>query len=165
MKIRFLTCLLFCGLALPVQARTQEPATACEFNPGELPAAVPEYLYCRIISSHLPQPWGDTVFFDFGQETGYWRFNMLTDSEGGELVFNSGIQALNYMTARGWEFVQAYTSGEKNEYVHMLLRIAAAELPAPALSEALAEPRSTSGKAKGKKRDGNRPAENDNTER
>lgn len=161
MKIRMLACWLFCGLALPMQA--QEPARA--FCPAELPAAVPEYLYCRIISSHLPRPWGDTVYFDFGQETGYWKYNMLTDSEGCELVFNSGIQALNYMTTRGWEFVQAYTSGEKNEYVHMLLRIAAAELPAPALSEALAEPRSTSGKAKGKKRGGNRPTENNDTER
>ena len=140
MKIRFLTCLLFCGLALPVQARTQEPVAACEFNPGELPSAVPEYLYCRIISSHLPQPWGDTVFFDFGQETGYWRYNMLTDSEGGELVFNSGIQALNYMTSRGWEFVKDYTSGEKDSYVHMLLRIATSKLPEEALAEALATP-------------------------
>ncbi|MDE7304962.1 MAG: hypothetical protein K2N04_03500 [Alistipes sp.] len=92
-----------------------------------------------------------SVIFDFGQETDYWRYNMLTDSEGRDLVFNSGIQALNYMVGRGWEFVQAYSSGEKDSYVHMLLRIATSKLPKEALAAALAAP-GISNQAKRKKR-------------
>ncbi len=139
--------LLVCGVALPVQA--QQAAADCA--PENSPAEAPRYLYCEIICNARPQPWGVSVIFDFGQETDYWRYNMLTDSEGRDLVFNSGIQALNYMTARGWEFVQSYSSGEKDNYVHMLLRIATSKLPEEALAKALAAP-GISNQAKRKKR-------------
>ncbi len=128
--------LLLCGVALPVQA--QQAAADC--TPENSPAEAPRYLYCEIICNHLPRPRGTSVIFDFGQETDYWRYNMLTDSEGRDLIFNSGIQALNYMVGRGWEFVQSYSSGEKDSYVHMLLRIATSKLPEEALAEALATP-------------------------
>lgn len=158
MKNRFpLFLLLLCSFALPTHAQ----APSDEFNPAQQPAAVPEYLYCEIIYHHLPNPWGAPVAFDFGQATDYWRYNVLTDGEGNDLLFNSGIQALNYMTGRGWEFVQAYTSGEKNECIHALLRIATDKLPETALATALAEPR-TNAKAKGKKK--TRTAESDRTE-
>lgn len=135
--------LLVCSV-MPTQA--QQPACLPEKSPAE----APRYLYCEIICNARPQPWGTSVIFDFGQETDYWRYNMLTDSEGNDLLFNSGIQALNYMTGRGWEFVQAYASGENNRDIHMLLRIAACKLPEEVLSHALAVPRRNPGKAKGR---------------
>ncbi len=158
MKTLFPTFLLLLGIAaLPTHAQ----APSDEFTPAQQPAAVPEYVYCEIIYHHLPNPWGGSVAFDFGQETGSWRYDLLTDSEGNELLFNSGIQALNYMIGRGWEFVQVYSSGEKNEHIHVLLRIATDKLPETALATALAEPRNNA-KAKGRKKA--RMAESDQTE-
>lgn len=132
-----------CGFILPAQA--QEPVPAADSTAS--PAAVPEYLYCQIIHFHMPTTKGESVVFDFGQETGFWKYNVLTDSLGRDLVFNSGIQALNYMTARGWEFVQAWSSGEENQKTHMLLRIPASELPEETVAAALAAPRSSRNRA------------------
>lgn len=141
--------LLVCSVALPVQA--QQAAADCA--PENSPAETPRYLYCEIICNHLPLPRGTSVIFDFGQETDYWRYNMLTDSEGRDLVFNSGIQALNYMTARGWEFVQAWSSDEENQKTHMLLRIPASELPEETVAAALAAPRSSRNRAASKEKE------------
>ena len=70
------------------------------------------------------------MLFDFGQKTEVLKYNYLTDAAGNRLLFNSGIEALNYMVCRGWELVQAYTSGEENSLTHYLLRIAPARLTA-----------------------------------
>jgi len=77
------------------------------------------------------------VLFDFGQKTEVLKYNYLTDAAGNRLLFNSGIEALNYMVCRGWELVQAYTSGEENSLTHYLLRIAPARLTAEQRTELL----------------------------
>ena len=92
--------------------------------------ALPPYVYCEIMANHLPTHRDSGVLFDFGQKTGALKYNYLTDAAGNKLLFNSGIEALNYMVCRGWEFVQAYTSGENNSLTHYLLRIAPARLTA-----------------------------------
>ena len=79
---------------------------------------------------HLPTHRNNGVLFDFGQKTEVLKYNYLTDAAGNRLLFNSGIEALNYMVCRGWELVQAYTSGEENSLTHYLLRIAPARLTA-----------------------------------
>ena len=53
---------------------------------------------------------------DFGQETA----NLFSDDrlidENGELIeFNSMIDALNYMSKLGWEFVQAYVTRDSSD--------------------------------------------------
>ncbi|MCM1151817.1 MAG: hypothetical protein NC209_07520 [Alistipes sp.] len=121
---------------LPLQAQDDL------LSPERLPARIPDYLYCEIVCSHLPVTGGNSVIFDVGQKIGYWRYEILNDAEGRAYLFNSGIQALNYMTSRGWEFVQAYTSGEKHNKTHFLLRIASDELPEEAVRDMLALPRS-----------------------
>lgn len=92
--------------------------------------ALPSCVYCEIMANHLPTHRDSGVLFDFGQKTGALKYNYLTDAAGNKLLFNSGIEALNYMVCRGWEFVQAYTSGENNSLTHYLLRIAPARLTA-----------------------------------
>ena len=67
---------------------------------------LPPHVYCEITAHHLPTHRNNGVLFD------------------------SGIEALNYMVCRGWELVQAYTSGEENSLTHYLLRIAPARLTA-----------------------------------
>ena len=57
-----------------------------------------------------------TVRIDFGQETA----NLFSDDrlidENGELIeFNSMIDALNYMSKLGWEFVQAYVTRDSSD--------------------------------------------------
>ena len=144
MKTLLPTFLLLLSLvALPTHAQ----APSEDFSPAQQPAAVPNWLYCEIICFHLPVTGGRNVIFDFGQKTAFWRYEVLTDSEERAYQFESGIQALNYMTGRGWEFVQAYTSGEKNTQTHFLLRIATDKLPEEAVQSALTLPRSKKGGA------------------
>lgn len=144
-----LAALLFCGIA---PSRGQAPAV---LQPANAEAKIPEYFYCEIIGNHLPTYRGDGVLFDFGQKTGAWAYNWLTDAEGRKLIFGSGVEALNYMVCRGWEFVQAYTSGDENQSTHFLLRIPASKLTDEEHRLLMAEPRAAKAepqKAKKEKR-------------
>jgi hypothetical protein len=67
-----------------------------------------------------------TIEIDFGQRTKLFSAGnetIVKDSEGKAIVFNSMIDALNFMTKIGFEFVDAYaiTIGNQNVY-HYLLR-------------------------------------------
>lgn len=90
--------------------------------------STPPYYYCEIIASHLPTYRDNGVLFDFGQQTGAWKYNYLTDATGNKLLFSSGMDAVNYMGSLGWEFVQAYASGKDSDISHYILRIAPARL-------------------------------------
>lgn len=107
---------VFCCTTTSAQLSSQ---TATPSTTGVLP--LPD-AYCEIICSHLPSYKGDGVLFDFGQKTEAMSYNWLKDAKGRKLIFNSSIEALNYMVRQGWEFVQAYTSGEGNSTTHYLLR-------------------------------------------
>ncbi|PKR80451.1 hypothetical protein CW751_09875 [Brumimicrobium salinarum] len=65
-----------------------------------------------------------TIQIDFGQENKFFRDNTRVKDENGKLLsFNSMIDALNFMSHNGYEFVQAYalTIGNQNVY-HYLMR-------------------------------------------
>ena len=102
--------------------------------------ALPPYVYCEIMADHLPTYRDSGVLFDFGQKVGATKYNYLTDAAGNKLLFSSGIETLNYMVCRGWEFVQAYASGDNNGLTHYLLRIAPARLTAEQRAALLAPP-------------------------
>ena len=74
----------------------------------------------RILSSKL------TIEIDFGQENKLFSSNKDTrvkDADGKNMIFNSMIDALNFMTKNGYEFVQAYAFAVQNQNVyHYLLR-------------------------------------------
>lgn len=67
-----------------------------------------------------------SVEIDFGQENSYWtqKDTQLRDANNKLITFNSMIDALNFMTSHGYEFVQAYAvSMQNNQNVyHYLLR-------------------------------------------
>ena len=63
--------------------------------------ALPPHVYCEITAHHLPTHRNNGVLFDFGQKTEVLKYNYLTDAAGNRLLFNSGIEALNYMVCRG----------------------------------------------------------------
>jgi len=65
-----------------------------------------------------------TVEIDFGQENKYWsaKDTQVKDENGKLVVFNSMIDALNFLSKNGYEFVNAYaiTIGNQNVYHYML---------------------------------------------
>lgn len=74
----------------------------------------------RLLSTKL------TIEIDFGQENKLFSSDKDTrvkDVDGRNMIFNSMIDALNFMTKNGYEFVQAYavTTSNQNIY-HYLLR-------------------------------------------
>jgi hypothetical protein len=74
----------------------------------------------RILSTKL------TIEIDFGQRTKLFssgKETIVKDSDGNAVIFNSMIDALNFMSKNGFEFVNAYaiTIANQNVY-HYLLR-------------------------------------------
>jgi len=66
-----------------------------------------------------------TIAIDFGQSRSFLSDNRYKDpATGRPFVFNSMIDALNFMGKDSWEFVQAYTIGDNQTgYVyHFLLK-------------------------------------------
>lgn len=60
------------------------------------------------------------VTVDFGQNVSFWRPGdmMLVDENGKDIVFNSMVDAMNFMGKLGWEFMQAYVVTEGNQNVY-----------------------------------------------
>lgn len=50
------------------------------------------------------------ISVDFGQQRQVMSRNLLRDSAGNPVEFNSVVDALNWMNAQGWEFVNAYSA-------------------------------------------------------
>lgn len=65
-----------------------------------------------------------TIQLDFGQENKFFsaKDTQVKDENGKLLVFNSMIDALNFLSDNGYEFVDAYaiTVGNQNAYHYML---------------------------------------------
>lgn len=82
-----------------------------------------QYFYCEIVGTQKMLSNKVTVNIDFGQVKRFASDQRLRDDKGEVIVFNSMVDAMNWMGARGWEFVQAYvlTAGNQNVY-HWLLK-------------------------------------------
>ena len=85
-------------------------------------------VYCEITEYHLLSNKSIKVLVDFGQERAkpLLNKNILVDAQGKDIVFNSKIDALNYMDSLGWNFLQAYTTvdgskGSTSSTIHWLL--------------------------------------------
>lgn len=67
------------------------------------------------------------IIIDFGQEREKSKNKQtIVDESGNPIQFNSKIDALNYMSTLGWEFVQAYTitrgsNGDISSEIHWIL--------------------------------------------
>jgi hypothetical protein len=65
-----------------------------------------------------------TVSVDYGDKTGMFQDTRVRDEQTGKVEkFNSMVDALNYMSEKGWKFENAYaiTTGSQNVY-HFLLK-------------------------------------------
>jgi hypothetical protein len=72
--------------------------------------------YCEIKGVEKELSSGLKIVFDFGSNPIYSAWGglkskqKLVDENGNEIPFNSMVDAGNYMSDKGWNFLQAYTS-------------------------------------------------------
>lgn len=72
--------------------------------------------YCEVKGIEKELTSGLKIVFDFGNNPVYSVWNglkskqKLVDEKGEEIPFNSMVDAGNYMSDKGWTFLQAYTS-------------------------------------------------------
>ena len=87
--------ILFCTVAFAQEAQSTDKQ--------------PYKVYCEIIGeSHLLSNKVD-VELDFGQASKFWSSDRrLYDENGKKIVFNSMLDAANYMARRGWELEEAF---------------------------------------------------------
>lgn len=68
-----------------------------------------KFTYCELVGTAKFLSNKVTVEIDFGQELKFFADNRYKDPATGKpIVFNSMVDALNFMGDSGWEFVQAY---------------------------------------------------------
>lgn len=69
----------------------------------------PYKVYCEIVSHARVLSNKVDVELDFGQASGFWTGDRrLYDENGKNIVFNSMLDAANYMARRGWELEEAF---------------------------------------------------------
>ena len=80
--------------------------------------------YCLIVGQSKVFSRKVTVTVDYGEKTGMFQDTRLRNEQTGKVEkFNSMVDALNYMSEKGWHFENAYaiTTGNQNVY-HFLLK-------------------------------------------
>ena len=79
--------------------------------------------YCMILGTQKFMSTKMIIQIDFGQERNFLTNTRLTDENGVPIVFESMIDALNFMNGYGWEFVNAYVITVANQNVyHWILK-------------------------------------------
>ena len=112
-KLLFLfSFLVFSIMSLTTQAQSQKDTLALK-----------PYIFCELIGSSSINT-KTRVVVDFGLDHPSRKEKRLLDEQTGKIkVFNSMIDALNFMSLKGWEFVQAYvTIDGKDNITHWLLK-------------------------------------------
>lgn len=84
---------------------------------------VKPYVYCQIVSSSVTFSNKINVNIDYGQEKNFLEIDLIKTADSKRAIkFNSMIDALNYMSEQGWEFVQAYVIviGTDRSHIYIL---------------------------------------------
>ena len=113
MKYIFTLTVLFLALLLPTKAAAQQEITH------------QKYIFCTISPSSNIFTRKMKVNIDTGQRnTHFMNSEKLRNPEtGAELEFNSIVDALNYMSSQGWDFVQTFVEvSEGSSTTYWLLR-------------------------------------------
>jgi hypothetical protein len=77
-----------------------------------------KFTYCEIVGKYHSMGRNLTIIIDFGQSKKLLADNHYKDpSTGKPYVFNSIVDALNFMAKEGWEFVQAYSEGVVSHFI------------------------------------------------
>lgn len=111
----------------------------CSFAQTETPAKQ-SYIFCEIVGTTRVASNKCDVVLDFGQFNKYLSDQRLVDENGEVIVFNSMVDAMNWMGKIGWEFVQAYVLTNSFGYVyHWLLKLDLDALSAEEKEEVLSK--------------------------
>lgn len=107
MKKLLFSLLLMAGFCFGAAAQTEIPES------GETVANTEKgtfKVYCEIVSNVRNLFSNKTnVEFDFGQASKFWSNDrQIVDENGRPITFNSVLDAVNYMSYRGWVFEQMY---------------------------------------------------------
>ncbi|MBR4660327.1 MAG: hypothetical protein IKO77_02745 [Bacteroidales bacterium] len=107
MKKLLLSLLLMAGFCFGAAAQTEIPEsgeTVVNTEKGTFK------VYCEIVSNVRNLFSNKTnVEFDFGQASKFWSNDrQIVDENGRPITFNSVLDAVNYMSYRGWVFEQMY---------------------------------------------------------
>lgn len=111
------------------------------FSVSLMAQKAPSFVYCEIVGFQKLLTNKITIKIDFGEHMKAFADNRIVDPATGKpRVFNSMIDALNFMGKEGWEFVQAYNvpQGEVN-YFHYLMKKPFADLDEAEKSEIMKE--------------------------
>ena len=109
---RILALLAAAALALIAccAASAQTDTTANDGLFVEEPQPQPFKVYCEIVGFDRVFSNKMTVQIDFGQASRFWSTDRnLVDENGQTIVFNSMLDAVNYLAERGWVFESVYT--------------------------------------------------------
>jgi hypothetical protein len=116
-KVLLLTAMLFSGMAY---SQTVNGVALKDLNVDYVMIVGQGKLFSNKVSIEI----------DFGQETSFWKGGKemkLLDENGKKVTLNSMIDALNFMSAAGYEFVNAYAitvdsglAGKQNVYHYVL---------------------------------------------
>lgn len=84
--------------------------------------------YCEIKGTEKDFSSDMKIIFDFGQNSSYSLWTNLNsqmkfvDEEGKVIEFNSMVDAMNFMSDKGWKFQQAYTTNRNSKSIeHWIL--------------------------------------------
>ncbi|HMJ48840.1 MAG TPA: hypothetical protein VK498_16020 [Ferruginibacter sp.] len=113
-KISLIALSLFSVLSSSAQTVNDIPVKDIDVNYVQIVGT------SRLLSNKL------TIEIDFGQENKLFSSDKDTrvkNENGKNMIFNSMVDALNFMTKNGYEFVQAYAFATNNQSVyHYLLK-------------------------------------------
>lgn len=111
-KLILLSLIVLMSVPMFAQENTSNEKTRDSFLYAEILG------YSKFLSTKV------SVTIDFGQNTTLFEDTRLRDENGKVISFNSMVDAMNWMGAQGWEFVQAYTASEGDQSVyHWLLKL------------------------------------------
>ncbi|MBR3074296.1 MAG: hypothetical protein IKH11_00880 [Bacteroidales bacterium] len=80
------------------------------------PEAQPYKVYCQITGSHLIFSETMNVDIDFGQYASWWSTDRrIADQNGKPIIFNSMLDAANYMARRGWSLEEAFVESRVSD--------------------------------------------------
>ncbi|WP_151675059.1 hypothetical protein [Patiriisocius marinus] len=98
--------------------------TAYSQTVNDIPIEEIDVEYLRIVGTSRMMSKKVTIEIDFGQDTKFFgsgKETQVKDIEGKLVKFNSMIDALNFMSSNGYDFVQAYAFSVNNQNVYHYL--------------------------------------------
>lgn len=98
------------------------------------------YIYCEIVGTQRFMSNKVTIELDYGQAKKFGERQRLRGEDGKPVIFNSMVDAMNWMGSKGWEFCQAYVVTYQNQNIYRwLLKLNTSKLSKEEIDEITAD--------------------------